>query len=348
MAFATGAALAERIGSEGFVALAAGIDQHELESRFTAARERIAMLPIPERRPQAFTNRFALIDSPARLDDLRDHAAAWRPDVIVHESAELAGPVVAAGLNIPSVNHSFGRMIPRAAIDRAAPAAAAMWERAGLDPEPFAGFFRGMYVDISPASLASEHPPAGTPVLRMRPVETASNAVATQRPLVYVTLGTIASDIAVFQLLLAALAHLDIDVLVTTGKQNDPATLEPLPANATVERYVPQAEVLPRASIVVTHGGSGSMLGALAHGLPMVIAPRAADQFENASAAADAGVALVLLPDELTEDAVCEAVGSLIADGSYRAAARTLADEIAAMPSPREVAATIAGAVNGL
>ncbi len=286
-----------------------------------------------------------MLDSPARLDELRECAAAWRPDVIVHESAELAGPVAAAELNVPSVNHSFGRMIPHAAIDRAAPAAAAMWEHAGLSPEPFAGMFRGMYVDISPASLGSEHPPAGTPVLRMRPVGVSSNSVKTERPLVYVTLGTIANDISVFQLLLAALAHLDVDVLMTTGKQNDPAVLEPLPANATVERYVPQAEVLPRASIVVTHGGSGSLLGALAHGLPMVLVPRAADQFENASAAAYAGAALVLLPDDLTEDAVREAIVSLLAGSSYRAAARRLAGEIASMPSPPEVAATIAGAV---
>jgi UDP:flavonoid glycosyltransferase YjiC (YdhE family) len=340
VAFATGPSYAPRIESEGLTALAAGIDQDERHARSIRARAEIEALPIPERRLHAFTQLFAVIDSPARLDDLHARAAEWRPDVIVHESAELAGAVVAASLGLPSVHHSFGRMIPRAVIDRAAPAAAAMWEQAGVTPEPDAGMFRGTYIDIAPPSLRSEVPPAGTPVIPLRPAE-GSTVAKLGRPLIYVTLGTIFRGPAIYRLLLSALAGIDADVLLTTGRQNDPAELAPLPANATAERYVPQADVLPRASLVVTHGGSGSMLGALAHGLPLFVVPRLADQFDNAAAATRAGAARVLMPDELTEDAARDAVTSLLGDDSYRDAARTIADEIAAMPSPAEVAQRI-------
>ena len=58
-----------------------------------------------------------------------------------------------------------------------------------------------------------------------------------------------------------------------------------------VERYVPQADVLPLCDVAVGHGGSGSTLGALAHGLPMLLLPHGADQFENAQACAALGVA---------------------------------------------------------
>jgi UDP:flavonoid glycosyltransferase YjiC (YdhE family) len=340
VAFATGPSFGRRIESHGFTPLAAGIDQPELEARFTQARAEIKTLPVPERRPHAFTRRFAQLDSPARADELRARAGEWQPDLIVHESAELAGPLVAAARGIPSVHHSFGRMIPRSAIDRGAPVAAAMWERAGLEPEPFAGMFRGQYVDLAPPSLGSEQPPDGTPVLPLRPAERAYGQ-KTDRPLIYVTLGTVFTGASVFRLLLSALADVDADVLVTTGSQHDPAELGPVPVNATVERYVPQAKVLPRAALVVTHGGSGSMLGALAHGLPLLVVPQQADQFDNAAAAARAGAALVLMPDALAEAAVQEATAVLLADGSHRRAAQAVADEIAAMPSADEVAERI-------
>ncbi len=53
-------------------------------------------------------------------------------------------------------------------------------------------------------------------------------------PSFYVTLGTVVKDLAAFRLVLLALADFDADVLVTTGWQNDPSALDPLPGNAVV------------------------------------------------------------------------------------------------------------------
>jgi len=52
----------------------------------------------------------------------------------------------------------------------------------------------------------------------------------------YVTLGTVVTSARTLDILLAALAHLDADVLLTTGWQNDPADLATIPANASAER----------------------------------------------------------------------------------------------------------------
>jgi MGT family glycosyltransferase len=213
-----------------------------------------------------------------------------------------------------------------------------MWERAGVELEPYAGMFRGAFVDICPPSLGSERPPEGTTVLTRRPVDADVSDHSGKRPLIYATLGTVVTNARTLDILLAALADLDADVLLTTGWQNDPADLSAIPANATVERFVPQDEVLPRCSLIVTHAGSGSMLGALAHGVPLLAVPHAADQFENATAVVAAGAARVVMPDELSESAVHEAAHALLEVPTYREAARTIAAEIAAMPSAAEVA----------
>jgi UDP:flavonoid glycosyltransferase YjiC (YdhE family) len=321
----------------GLELLPTGLDEREVNARFAPANAHSQTLPIPDRRPYVFTQRFALIEAPARVAALLERARTFEPDLIVHDASELSAAVVGAQLGVPTVHHSFGRMIPWSAIDAAAPEVAPMWERAGVEPEPHAGMFRGPFVDICPPSLDSARPPAGTTVLRRRPVD-ARASEQTDRPLVYVTLGTVVRNTATLDVLLAGLADLDADVLLTTGWQNDPAELSAVPANATVKRFVPQDEILPRSSLIVTHAGSGSTLGALAHGIPLLAVPHAADQFENAAAVAAAGAGRVVIPDDLTEDAIREAAVALLDDPSYGAAARGVAAEIASMPSAAEVA----------
>ena len=127
-------------------------------------------------------------------------------------------------------------------------------------------------------------------------------------------------------------------MLVTVGPNGDPTAIGAVPANVRVERFVPQAEVLPRCAVVVTHAGSGTVLASLAHGVPLVCLPRGADQFTNASNVVRVGAGTSLVGEAITEAAVGEAV---TAAPAQRAAAQSLAAEIAAMPSDSEVASAI-------
>jgi MGT family glycosyltransferase len=151
---------------------------------------------------------------------------------------------------------------------------------------------------------------------------------------VYVTLGTVHNVLPVFRLLLEAFATVDCNVIATIGRNNDPADLAPIPANARVERYISQALLLPHASVVVSHGGSGSTLAALAYGLPILFVPQGADQFENAAQVQALGAGTRLDPNELTVEAARSALELLLCDVSYRANAQKVAAEIAAMPEP--------------
>ena len=349
VAFATATAFEARVRSAGIETLAAGLDQEEIRTRMQEYRPRILRLPPAERRPVAYASRFAHIDAPSKLPDLLRVATAWGPDLLVHDAAELCAPPVAAALGIRSVNQGFGQVIPAACQERAAGATRALWEAVGLEPEPWSGMYRGAYVDICPPSLAGELLPSGTPHFLHRPANAAPvtsqppwEPARADLPNVYVTLGTVLDEAAVLRLLLDALADLACNVLMTVGRQGDPATLEPWPANATVERFVPQASVLPHCDVVVSHGGSGTTYGALAHGLPLLMLPHGADQFDNAVAARAAGVARVLMPDEIEVDAVRTAVEALLADPGYAARAREIASEIAAMPDSDAVVAALA------
>ena len=89
--------------------------------------------------------------------------------------------------------------------------------------------------------------------------------------------------------------------------------------------------MFPRASVLVCHGGAGSVLAGLTHGLPMVITPISADQPDNARRVEEAGAGTTLVqPDAASLRA---AMGRALADPEMRAAAGRIAREISLMPS---------------
>jgi UDP:flavonoid glycosyltransferase YjiC (YdhE family) len=342
--FATAASFAARVAKEGFETLPAGIDLEELERRFAPTRTQLwtGDMPPAERRARAFSGRFAAIEAPAKHDELFAVAASWRADAIVHEPADLSASLVGARLGVPTIHHSFGRAIPASALRAAAELVAPLWKSAGLEPDPFAGAYRGAYVDVCPPSLESEAPPHGVSVHRLRPVERRAGRPA-EPPLTYVTLGTVFNRVELFRELLEAFAPLPCNVLMTVGETVDPDMLGQIPQNAEVARYIPQRDVLPRATAVVAHGGSGSTLGALAHGCPIVFVPQGADQFENALATAGAGAGVVVTPDRQSVAELREALRTVLRDPTYAARAESIAQEIAALPSAAQVAESLFG-----
>ena len=344
VAFTTSPYFGDRVEAEGFQFLAAGMDADERRESFAPYQAELLALPLGERRGLLFPRMFGRIEAPAKLPALREVVHAWQPDLVVYDSADLAAPIAAAEADVPTVNHSFGRLVPLDIVARAGAETERLWEEVGLPPEPFGGMFRGIYADIAPPSLRTEAVPAGVRVEELRPVPVQTSEPTPEwverlpdRPTIYVTLGTVFNELSVFRVILDGLAELDCNVIATIGLNADTAALEPIPANARVERYVPQSLLLPHCSAVVGHGGSGTMLAALAAGLPLLLVPQSADQFDNAAQATEVGAARTLMPDELTEEATRTALLSLLDDESYRKSAQRVAAEVAAMPSPQEL-----------
>jgi UDP:flavonoid glycosyltransferase YjiC (YdhE family) len=132
-------------------------------------------------------------------------------------------------------------------------------------------------------------------------------------------------------------------VTVTVGAQIDPAVFGPQPGHVRVERFVPQAELLPDTDLVVSHGGSGSVLGALSHGTASLLFPMGADQPSNARRCAELGVAKALDPERATPAEIRDAAAELL--GSPRDAVLELQAEINALPGPEAAVPILEGLV---
>ncbi|MEU1642364.1 glycosyltransferase [Micromonospora zamorensis] len=267
------------------------------------------------------------------VEDLEPELARLRPDLVVHEWGLPGAAVAAHRAGIPGLWHGFGRMFP---------------DGIGLDlPTRNTEVVGRPHLDICPPSLQDANFLATERRIELRPVPFSTPTPLpawvsrrTSRPLIYLTLGTAFGTPELLRTVIAGLATLDAQVVVAAGRV-PPEQLGELPDHVTVHPWVSQAELLPLVDVVVHHGGSGTTLGALAAGVPQVVLPQGADQFANADALDDAGVAVRLLPEEVNADAVAERTHRLLpqhGNAEHRDAARVVAEEIARMPSPATVA----------
>ena len=161
-----------------------------------------------------------------------------------------------------------------------------------------------------------------------------------QLPLVYVTFGSVTGSLEpfapIYAATLEALADAPLRVLMTTGSAGDPASLEPWPANAHVERWWPQAEVMAHAAAVVGHGGFGTTMMALAAGVPQVVVPLFAfDQTVNAERVAAVGAGIHLGGGPRAAAELPAAVTAALSDPAYRVARRRSLPRWPPSPTPR-------------
>ncbi|MEA2279546.1 MAG: hypothetical protein QOK21_153 [Solirubrobacteraceae bacterium] len=180
------------------------------------------------------------------------------------------------------------------------------------------------------ASLAELDVKAAAGVRHTGPVVSGVPA-APERPSVLVSLSSCnyPGQQAVLQNVLDAVADVDAHVTVTTGPIEYPGLR--VPAGVDVRGFVPHAELMPHASLVVGHGGHATTVAALAHDLPLLILPMHPflDQPIVGQSVQDAGAGL-RLPKKAKPEAIRAAVEQLLADGPHRAAAARLGSAIRA------------------
>ena len=286
-----------------------------------------------------------------RAVDLVPLAADWKPDLVVHEETELAGPVTAAYTGARLVVHGLGLMPPLRIWEAFAPAVDRLLQ--AWDVSLCADAVRdATYLEICPPSL---RPPGERVWHRARTLRPAGGepgpgdrlpaamAALPYEDTVHLTLGTVFNDApAVLRGAIRGLRDLPVNLVVTTGPGVDPARFAPQPPHVLMAPYLPHALLLPRCRLVVSQGGAGILFGALAHGLPQLVLPQGADQTLNGDACREAGAGLTLAPAEVTPDTVRAAATRLLAEPGFAAAARGVQEEIAAMPTASSVVAALA------
>ena len=337
----------------GMNARPAGIDRSDVVARTRAGwpdlgRQFLEAHP-RDRRLVVFPVGFAAVQGPPMLEDLRAIVDEWRPDAIVHEPNEAAAAPVATARGIPHIVLGFGGFLPAEPIAAAEDALRNLWGAEGLDLSPWAGLYDDLYLHPFPPSFGpAPFLPTIQPMRSMGFDGVDSGAgpawlegLDISRPCAYVTFGTEIAGMAPFGIVVDAFANLDVDVVLTISRDVDPDSLKPCPPNVRVERYVPQRLVLARASLLVSHAGSGAMLGAAARGIPQLCLPIAADQFENADVVAASGSGISLDPHEIDIESVRHAVHRLLNDPSFNARTHEIAEEITAMPEPSALVPSI-------
>ncbi|WP_157248287.1 glycosyltransferase [Nonomuraea typhae] len=125
-----------------------------------------------------------------------------------------------------------------------------------------------------------------------------------------------------------ALGTLPVRGLMTTGPAVDPASVH-APGNVLVTTSVPHSEALRHAAVTITHAGHGTVVKALAAGVPLVSIPLGRDQMEVARRVEAAGAGITV-SKTAPAAVIARAVRQVLGEPSYRRAAQRLAAEIAA------------------
>jgi UDP:flavonoid glycosyltransferase YjiC (YdhE family) len=289
-------------------------------------------------------------------------------DAIVHGGAELGGRVAAAILDLPvaSAAAAAGKFywpMMRPGIARAA-------AEHGLDGDRVAADdFEVLRIDRTPPSLETPgyEAPANEINVRPEPFDGGGNLPAwfnelSERPIVYVTLGTVFNgNVPLFRLIADALADQPFEVVIALGNGIPPEALGPVARNIRVGGYLPQARILERASAVVSHGGYNTVSAALGAGLPLFLLPMGADQPYNTERCITAGAALGVIqpqppgppsagPPPFTPPdpaVIRDGTRRLLEEPAFRAAARGIAAEIDALPPAAYAAEHLEEAVLG-
>ncbi|MGH9279121.1 MAG: glycosyltransferase [Acidimicrobiales bacterium] len=228
---------------------------------------------------------FGRVDAQAAMPGMQAIVDRWRPDIVVRESAEISSYVVAEATGVPHVQVAVGLTSFEArflqVLEEPLRELGSASGVAGLLAAPRLSLLPQSFDPESTATtrrFRADPPPAGDGL----PDWWGGSGA----PLVYMTFGSVTASMGTFAGVypeaVAAVAGLPIRVLLTTGEGIGVDALQPLPPNVHVERWWPQADVMPHAAAMVGHGGLGTTLHGLAAGVPQAVVPIFADQPHNA------------------------------------------------------------------
>lgn len=157
-------------------------------------------------------------------------------------------------------------------------------------------------------------------------------------PIVLVTQGTLNVDPHdLIEPTFSALGRQDALLVATTGKAEQHVLPFAAPPNARVAGLVPYGALLPRTNVMITNGGWGGVLAALAHGVPLIVAGGDIDKPDIAARVAWAGAGVNLRTGRPSARAVLNAWRRVSANASYRANAERIGAKLAEHDGPREV-----------
>jgi MGT family glycosyltransferase len=149
-----------------------------------------------------------------------------------------------------------------------------------------------------------------------------------QRPRVLVSLSTsFQNQLSLLKRIVATLGRMDLDAVVTVGPAMAQETVE-APGNVTILHSAPHDAVMREVSLVITHGGHGTVTRSLTHGVPLLVLPMGRDQADNAARVVARGAGLTIA-DLATDTEIAQAVTRLLVEPQFKVAASRLGEAMA-------------------
>lgn len=281
-----------------------------------------------------------------RVQRISELIERWRPDLLVCDELDFGAAIAAEAAGLPHAEVSVIAAGGFATAETIAAPLAELRSELGLTGEA-----RPPELLLVPAPPSFREPgdplPATACFVRPSILEEVVAvpggrvpAPPSARRHAYVTLGTIFPQESgdLFARVLAGLSSLQLEVTVTIGDAIDPTELGELPQAVRVERFLPSSEVLPLSDVIVSHGGSGTVVAALACGIPQVLLPIGADQPNNAERCEQLGVGSALDSLTATPAQIASATTSVLQASGFRRNAERIAAEARALPDAEHVA----------
>ncbi len=353
VAFAVAQQFCPAIEKAGFEAFPAGRNGQD-DPEFLELMGQLAQMPPgPESEMIVMRQVFYGLDPRRMVPDVVAIAQRWKPDLIIREAGEFGGGIAAEYLGLPQVTINPSVYLEGLKFFelelRASEGLDPIRQQWGLPSDP-EGQSRHPYLllNFSPPSFAIPDPktvyPKTTQSFRPGFYDSSGDEILPdwveqlpKQPTVYVTLGTEVNHMPgfyphVLQTIIKGLQDEPINLIVTVGRDKNPADFEAQPANVHIERYIPHTLLLPHVDVMVMHGGSNSLLIAMDRGLAVVIIPLIADQFMNAQRCTELQLAPVVPLDELTPESIRLATREAFQNKLYCQNLQTLQAELHNLP----------------
>jgi UDP:flavonoid glycosyltransferase YjiC (YdhE family) len=278
--------------------------------------------------------------------DLVEYFDQWLPDAVVRDPLEYGGCIAAEAAGLP---HAVGRMgalwPPSVRRSMADDGLSEVRARFGLPDDPEAAMlYRYLALAFVSPELVGKSEYIEPVTHFIRPTELGSPLAETgpawhpppaHVPFVYATFGTVFNRyVKTLQLLARALAGQPYYALLTVGPRVELTSFPwvSTSTNLQVRNYVPQERVLPYCDAVVAHGGFHTVIGALMHGVPMLLLPQGGDHSRNAGWCSEQGAALVLEGPHDDKPAIRAGVIAVLEDPSYKENAERIRTDFASLP----------------
>lgn len=289
------------------------------------------------------------------IDEGMKQVEKERPDVILHDSMSLWGKIIANKLKIPTAA-IFTTMAIHPAILffdlrllapeltnilKQLPRTAGiirkhreLYRKHGLRPPFFLDIFANeektnlvftsKYFQPFSSVLGPNYHYVGPIIYTRNELPIPKPIMQTKKPIIYVSLGSIHNDdLTFYKTCIAALKDSPYQVIMSIGKRIKLSKLGKVPADFFIKDYLPQLEILRRASVFVTHGGMNSINESLYFGVPMLFFPIIQEQKLNATRVEQLGAGIY--PRKPVDEALLRnLIDRLMTDPKYKNSARTI------------------------